>query len=72
MSPRFAFDFADLKKLGKGALISGAGAAVAALAVSLAKTDLGIWGPVIGFVVSNVANALQRYASNNAPVEGSK
>ncbi len=67
MSPKFSLDFEDLKKIGKGALISGAGAAVAALAVAASKTDLGIWGPLIGFIVSNLANALQRYAANHQP-----
>lgn len=52
----------NLKSILKGAGVAAAGAALTVLAQLSTSTDLGVFGPVVGAVLSVAVNALRKYA----------
>ncbi len=56
-----SFDYQTLQKIGRGALISGTGAA-AIYVLSVAGTiEAGMWTPLIAFTVPFLTNVIREY-----------
>lgn len=57
----FSFDKKTLKKIGKGALIAGGGAAIVAILQYVQGVDFGANSAIVGAVCSVLINALREY-----------
>lgn len=57
----FSFDKETLKKIGKGALIAGGGAAVVDVLQFVQWYDFGAYSAIVGAVCSTLINALREY-----------
>lgn len=65
MSVKLTLDKVDLKKVGKGALIAGFGAALTYLLQYATNLDFGTLAPVAAALFSILGNGLQKFLANN-------
>jgi len=64
MSGVFTVSNEDIKKIGIGALIAGAGALATYAIQAIGALDFGLWTPIVVAVCSVAANAIRKWMAN--------
>lgn len=58
---RFSLNMEDLKKIGIGAMIAGAGALLVYFVDGIARLDFGIWSPAVTALASILVNIIRKW-----------
>lgn len=65
MSPKFKIDMADVKNVGKNALLVGVSAALTYIGANLASVDMGMYGALIVPIVSTGLDSAIKWIKDN-------
>jgi hypothetical protein len=65
MSERFSISKEDLTKVGKGALIAGAGAVLTYLSSAITGLDFGVYTPIVVSAFGILVNFLRKFIPEN-------
>ena len=65
MSPKFKIDMADVKNVGKNALLVGVSATLTYIGANLASVDMGMYGALIVPIVSTGLDSAIKWIKDN-------
>lgn len=65
MAKKYKLDIQDMGKIGKGALIAGAGAVLTYLAQVIPNVEFGVYTPVAVACFGILANLVRKYLKDN-------